>query len=225
MNNTSLGKTAPAPGWLVRWLWPTAIVLTLAGYFGPWVNHAAAGLVIMGLDLAEYVKFLPAVRSGELALWREGFYLPLVAVSLACSFAAFRPEFRYPWTMRALLLVVAAIAALNLLPPAWTPGLLWTPEFRTQTVILLACLGLVLFSPFVALLPVTVAYGVVTVVALAGIWFPVSQFLAVLPGIRELYRAALQPGWGMYCTTLGLTILAAAGWVDWFKGERSTVET
>lgn len=210
-----------APGRLVRWLWPAAIVLTLAGYFGPWVNHAAAGLVIMGLDLAEYVKFLPAVRGGEIALWRAGFYLPLVAVSLTCAFAAFRPEFRYPWPVRALLLASAAITALNLLPPAWTPGLLWTPEFRTQTVMMMACLGLMLVSPFLALLPLTVAYVVVTVAAVAGIWFPVSQFLAVLPGIRELYRHALPPGWGMYGTSLGLVLLAAAGWADWFKVQSS----
>lgn len=223
MTSTGQGEHASATGRLVRWLWPAAIALTLAGYFGPWVNHIAAGLVIMGLDLAEYVKFLPAVRAGEIALWREGFYLPLVAVSLACSLAAFRPEFRYPWPVRSLLLAVAAVTALNLLPPAWTPGLLWTPEFRTQTALLLLCLGLILVSPFLALLPLATAYTVVTVAALAGIWFPVSQFLAVLPGIRELYRHNLTPGWGMYCTTLGLAGLALAGWAEqaWFKRQRS----
>lgn len=186
----------------------------LVGYFGPWVNHDAAGLVIMGLDLGEYVKFLPAVRAGEVTLWRPGFYLPLVAVSLMCSLSAFRFEMHYPLPARAALLAIAAITALNLLPPAWTPGLLLTPEFRTHTALMLACLGLMLISPLLALLPMTISYAVVTVVAAAAIWLPISQFLAVLPGISELYRRELSPGWGVYCSATGLVVLALSAWVE-----------
>ena len=76
----------------------------------------------LGLDLGEYVKFLPSVRSGQVQLWREGFYLPLVAVSLAFSLFAYRRELRYPRWLRLLFLAVAIVAALNLLPPAWTPA-------------------------------------------------------------------------------------------------------
>ena len=138
---------------LYRWLLPLAALLTLAGYFGPWVPHRVAGLVVTGLDLGEYVKFLPTVRGGQVTLWREGFYLPLVTVSLALSLAAFRPQWRYGWSMRVLLLVIAGIAALNLLPPAWGPATFTNPEFRQQIAALALCLGAAAMSPFLALLP------------------------------------------------------------------------
>ena len=60
-------QTAKAPG-LLRWLTPAACLFALAGYFAPWVDNRVAGLVITGLDLGEYVKFLPAVRNGVISI-------------------------------------------------------------------------------------------------------------------------------------------------------------
>lgn len=196
-----------------RWMIPLACLVTLAGFFGPWVNHRAAALVITGLDLGEYVKFLPVVRRGEVWLWRPGFYAPLVAVSAACVFAAYRREFRYNVLTRAVILLLALISALNLLPPAWTPARLLEPEFRWQTaslVLLLAGLG---FSPFLALLPQRAAAVAVATLSLAGLVFPVQGFLAVLPAIGELMARPLVPAWGMWITLAGLVALIIAWWL------------
>lgn len=206
-----------------KWLLPLGAIVTLIGYFGPWVNHKVAGLVIMGLDLGEYVKFLLPVRGGEISLWREGFYLPLVTVSLACSLYAFAGSARggsgdrervyhYHWIARAIFLAVAIVAALNMLPPAWTPGKLRLPEFQLQTAWILLCLALMAVSPFLGLIPRVIRGGVVTVLALASIWFPVSGFLAVLPTISELYNDALRAGWGMYLLVVGLLVLIVGAW-------------
>ena len=43
--------------------WPP--LATLLGYFLPWIEHPAAGLVVLGLDLAELVKFLYPVSAGR----------------------------------------------------------------------------------------------------------------------------------------------------------------
>src|SRR3954465_13508406 len=99
---------------MMQWLLTVALLLTLAGYFGSWVAHPVAGLAITGLDLGEYVKFLPAFRQGSLLIWRARFYAPLVGVSASALLAAFRPAFTYHWWMRALILPIAVIAALNL---------------------------------------------------------------------------------------------------------------
>lgn len=192
---------------LHRWLLPLAAILILAGYFGPWIPHRVAGLVVTGLDLGEYVKFLPTVRGSQITLWREGFYLPLVAVSLAISLAAFRPQWRYGWLMRALLLIIAGIAALNLLPPAWGPATFTNPEFRQQIGALVFCLGAAAISPFLALLPRWVGSGVVLLLSLAALWFPLRDFLRVLPTIRELYNEPLPIGWGVYVMVIGLILL------------------
>ena len=196
---------------LTRWLIPMGALITLAGYFGPWVPHAVAGLVVTGLDLGEYVKFLPSVLDRTVTLWREGFYLPLVAVSLTSSLAAYRRDLAYGWPLRALLLAVAVIAALNLLPPAWTPARLMTPEFRLQTGVIAACLIAVLFSPFLARLPSRAVGAAMIALAVAAAWIPATTFLRVLPDIIQIYLRPLHPGWGLWLTVAGLAVLAVAG--------------
>ena len=240
-----------------RLLLLVASLVTLVGYFGPWINHRAAVLVITGLDLGEYVKFLPVVEQGQVTMWREGFYLPLVTVSLALSLWAFRdggarsgwarpattrrdepsaskdahptvdiktnalqrvlqtrrrfqsmPMMARPatWLLRLAMLTLAVIAALNLLPPAWTPGLLLDAEFRLQTAALALCLAAIAISPLLALLPRLVPLALLMILSLASLWFPISGFLRVLPNMRELYNEPLWPGWGMYVMTVGLVL-------------------
>ena len=213
---------AGAPSWtirLVRWLLPLSGLLALAGYFGPWLPHRAAGLVITGLDLGEVVKFLPPVQSGQIPLWREGFYLPLVAVSLAFGLHAWRGELGYPWPVRVALLGVAAVAGLNLLPPAWTPQRLLTPEFRLQTGALIACLALAGVSPLLALLPRWLSALATLAVILPALGIPLQGFLRVLPVLSQLYNRPLAPGWGLWVTELGLLGLAvSAGLLAWPQG-------
>ena len=196
---------------VLRWLVPLAGLATLVGYFGPWIDHAAAGLVITGLDLAEYVKFLPSIRGGALMIWRQGFYLPLVAVSLIASLYAFRRDLGYGWPMRAVMLLMAGVAALNMLPPAWTPHLLLTPEFRLQTAVMGFCLGVAAISPFAALLPRQLSGGSTIFLAALALWLPVQNFLRVLPDIARIYNQPQSPGWGMYVMIAGLAALGVAG--------------
>jgi hypothetical protein len=201
---------------IVRWLLPTALLLAFAGYVGAWVDHRVAGLVITGLDLGEYVKFLTPVRSGEVVLWREGFYLPLVAVSLTASLVAFRRELCYAWPMRAALLTLAIVAALNLLPPAWTPQRMLTDEFRQQALALAGCLAAMAFSPLLALLPARAFAVIVAVLSISATIIPVRQFLRILPAVSELYNHPQAPAWGMVLCAASLLALAGAavrvGW-------------
>lgn len=184
-------------------------LITLVGYFAPWVNHQAAGLAILGLDLGEYVKFLVPVRDGAIWVWREGFYLPLLTVSLALSLFAFRPEMRWALWLRILALGVAIGAALNMLPPAWTPALLRTPEFRLQSLWIVLALCAILVSPLFALLPRWLAQAVVVAAALASLVLCTWMFFAILPAIEALYNHPIAAAWGVWLTCGGLILLAA----------------
>lgn len=199
-----------------KWLLPLGILIMLLGYFGPWLNHHVAGLVIMGLDLGEYVKLLTTVRSGQVSLWREGFYMPLLTASIVSSLYAFaRDEDQnhlYHWIARALFIIVSIVAALNMLPPAWAPWKLRLPEFQLQSSLILLCFAMMLISPFLGLIPRVVRAIVTTVLALGSIWFPLSGFLRVLPNISDLYNSAQRPGWGMYVMVLGLLLLIMGAW-------------
>lgn len=195
------------------WVLLLTCLITLTGYFGPWVGHAAAGLVVTGLDLGEYSKFLPAVKRGEVWLWRPGFYAPLVAVAAACVLAAYRRDLRHSSWQRVLFLLIALVGALNLLPPAWTPQRLLQPEFRWQTgafILLLAGIGL---SPFLALLPRRASALLVTGLGLAAIFFPIQGFWAVLPAIQEVMARSVNPAWGIWLMPPGLLALIIAWWL------------
>ena len=63
---------------VVRLLLPLGWLLAAIGYYGPWIAHATAALTLSGADMAEFVKFLPAVQDGTLAVARQLFYLPPV---------------------------------------------------------------------------------------------------------------------------------------------------
>ena len=64
--NSVLAHAKPTKvGWVLRVLLPLGALLAFWGYVGPWVDHRVAGLAILGLDLGEYVKFLPLVRARD----------------------------------------------------------------------------------------------------------------------------------------------------------------
>lgn len=196
----------------IRWILPLSLLLALVGYFGPWIAHQVAGLVVTGLDFGEYVKFLPTVRDGTVKLWREGFYIPLITVSAAAILIAYRAALAYPWWLRYLLLAIAAIAALNLVPPAWTPTRLLEPEFRLQTASLVLLLIGVGLSPFIALLPARYAAIIISILGLAAIIAPTQGFFAVLPAIQYLYNEPLLAGWGLWLMLISLIILIISFW-------------
>ncbi len=238
---------------LHRWLLPVSALIALTGYFRPWIAHEAAGLAVLGLDLGELVKFLHPVQQGEIRLWREGFYLPLVAVSISLSLNAFRQDSSasatagaegrgteveggnplYAWPVRIAFLLVAVVAALNMLPPAWTPQQLLSPEFRLQVAAMLLCLALAAVSPLAALFQsprtlleslgktvgvhgrrgglwraawsITFVRGLVPVLlAGAAIYFPVVQFRQVFPTLADLYGRTPDIGWGPAIMIAGL---------------------
>jgi uncharacterized membrane protein YidH (DUF202 family) len=178
-----------------------AAAVGLAGYYGPWLAHRAAGLVIIGLDLAEYVKFLPQVASGQIAIQREIFYLPLFVGSLTASLLASR---RYlPAWLRWALALSAAPLALAMLPPAWSPGLLILSEFRVQVLALGLCLALIPSIVVTRYLPDWLVLVTIALLALLAAVGPTWAFLQVRPAIAQVYRQPPPLGWGFYLSLLG----------------------
>ncbi|MDH7485976.1 MAG: hypothetical protein QHJ81_06830 [Anaerolineae bacterium] len=189
-----------------------ALLLALAGYFGPWVAHKAAALVLTGQDMAEFVKFLPEVRAGELRVMRELFYLPLVAGALGLVGLAANRRLRYPRWLRWLLLLLAVPVALSMLPPAWTPRLMLTPEFRLQAAAIGVCLALVVLHPLLRRLPPMLLEAITALLALAAAVVPVWQFLRVRSAIDAVYGRPVTLGWGLWLMPLGFGLFVVALW-------------
>lgn len=183
-------------------------LLVAAGYWGPWVWAEPAGLRVLGLDLAEYVKFVAEVRSGQIAVRRELFYLPLLALSLSLSLLVHRPELRLFRWLRWLGNVLAVPAALAMLPPAWTPPLLRTPEFILQTAAIAVCLAAALLSyPLLRRLPWSTATTIVALLSAAAVWFPVEGFLRLRPALDAIYGRPIELGRGPALMTVGFVLL------------------
>ncbi len=195
----------PAGLALLGWL------LIALGYWGPWVPAGAAGLRVLGIDFAEYVKFVAEVRSGQIRLTREVFYLPVVALSLSLSLLAHRPELRFPRWLRWLLNLLAVPAALAMLPPAWTPPLLTTPEFVKQTAAIAVCAGMAALSyPLLRRLPMSLAAGATLGLALLAVVPPLLTFARLSPALDAIYARALPPGRGLWQMPLGFALLTAS---------------
>jgi hypothetical protein len=185
-----------------------SLFAAMAGYFGPWVAHEAAALVLTGQDLGEFVKFLPSVRSGQLHVVRELFYIPLLAASMGLVLVAGNRRLQYPRAARRLLSLVAIPVALSMLPPAWTPQLMLTREFRLQTVAIAICLLVVVLSGLLRrVIPVVLEVATGGLALLAGS-IPVARFLSVRPAIDAVYGRPVTSGWGLWLMPAGFGLVA-----------------
>jgi hypothetical protein len=189
-------------------------LLSAAGYWGPWVAAEAVGLRVLGLDIAEYVKFIAEVRSGQLVLQREVFYIPLATLSLSLSLLAHRPDLRIPTWMRWLLNLLAVPVALAMLPPAWTPPLLRTPEFIKQTIAIVLCsVAAVASYPLLRRLPRLPVALLITVLSVAAIVPPIATFYRLQAAFAAIYGNPVQIGYGPAVMALGFTLLALGAWL------------
>jgi hypothetical protein len=191
----------------LKW-WPVlaAFAVALAGYFGAWVWHPAAGLIVTGVDLAEYVKFIPQYRGGEIRLVRESFYMPLVAGSLIAGLIASRRVL--PLWLRWVAGLLAIPLALAMLPPAWSPAVLMLPEFRLQVVAIAACILALLLLLATRFLPDWIVLLLIGFLALAAAIWPATGFLQLLGSIEALYAQPLRPGWGFWLSAFGFPFVA-----------------
>ena len=193
------------------------LALAIVGYFGPWVDHKTAALVLTGQDMGEFVKFLPEVRAGTVVMIREFFYLPPFAAALCLILLMASKRLAYPLVIRAIVLLTVLGLAWAMLPPVWTPQLLVTAEFRKQTVAIAFCLLLLIVHPMLRHLSsrwMAVALRraqdiAMMVLALLGAGPPLWQFLAIREAVNRAYGWPVQVGWGLWVTVLGFLIVMA----------------
>ena len=196
--------------WLTPALTILALVFMALAYWGRWISHPAAGLNILGVDLPEYVKFVPEVRYGVIPINRLLFFGPPLALSAGLILFASMQR-RLHIALRILAGALAAPTALSMLPPAWTPGVLMTPEFRTQTLLIMALVGGVFLIPlWKAVIPDWLRGGLFILLALLNIP-AIRAFHALLPALEKLYNKPLAAGPGLLFLYLGMGLMMLAG--------------
>jgi hypothetical protein len=219
----------------VRRLRLPALLLALAGYWLPWLNHPAAALRLNGYELSEWITFLPSVRDGSAALSRLAFLVPLACLALMCVLVAARPASRLalpplgaapaaaprPRSGLAVLLpavsgplgwvllLVGALCAIVVFPPyPYLHTAPADPEYRAQLNV--AALALVAFVLVVYLpddLNALLQFGL----AVAALITAAAAMLALRPAAAGVLNAAWPLGMGGPMLLLGLAVLALGG--------------
>lgn len=197
----------------VRVLLPLGWALAALGFFGPWIAHQTVGLILSGVDMGEFVKFLPGALDGTVPIYRQLFYLPPVAICLSIALLVSSKRLRLLWLVRALAFCIAVLASLQLLPPAWSPSSLLSPEFRLQAIALAACWIFLVASWLLASLPPWLAGSLSAILSLAALSLAWWQYLVVKPSINEVYGTPPPTGWGLPVCLAGLLIMAVASLV------------
>lgn len=198
---------------VVRVLLPAGWALAAIGFFGPWITHSTVGMTLSGVDMGEFVKFLPAVLAGTTAAHRQLFYLPPVAICASIALFIGSERLRLPGLIRALSIGIAVPLSLQLLPPAWSPSSLLTPEFRLQTAALGVCWLLLAGSWMLASLPPWLSGLLSATLSVAAVALPLWQYLALKPSINEVYGQPPAVGWGLPICLVGLSITTGASLV------------
>lgn len=185
-----------------------ALALIVVGYFGPWAAHKDAGLILSADDLAEFIKFMPIVRSGQLSIVREFFFVPIWLAAMGLSLFGGRGravEGRIALWLLSVILVLTPLPPFTFLIEAYQ-----SPEFGVTfwatviaVLISVACVifGRRLSDQIAAVL--WILFGL-TIASIAPL-----HFIKIQPEIEKLY--AFNIGWGFWATVIGGVALCAIG--------------
>jgi hypothetical protein len=182
-------------------LFSLAATAVLLAYFLPWLPHPAVGLRLIGLEMGEWVKFLPQVQSGEVGADRNLFYLPPITLGLMLSlWTTGWPNGRWQtWVMRGLAVFVSLLAFPALEAIRDEPSSEWLLR-------LLLIAGVVLVAVLSGLggrLPAMLPWLLIFLLALLGAALPTWAYLAVRPVIADWLRAAIGIGPGVWLNLAG----------------------
>lgn len=173
-----------------------AFTAILLGYLLVWLPQPVAGLSFIGLEMGEWVKFLPQVQSGEILPGRNLFYLPPITLGLMMAlWTANWPNRRWQtWLARGLAVLVSALAFPAIEAIRYEPATEWWLR--------LALVGLV------ALVAVTIGFWsrrllqlsgpLMLLLGLIGAVLPTWAYLAVQPVISQLFSRPVDVGPGLW---------------------------
>lgn len=204
---------------LYSWLPALGLLLTgIGGAFAPWIWREAVALQLTGPGLAEFIKFLPELRTGQLQINRLYFLLPLFLTMLALPLFSTNKHLILPIWLRWFMRLAVIPLALASLSPVWTPAVLTSPEFRLQTLLAVAAIGLAIVAPVFKNIPLKILVIGWCLGGIAAIVLPWWQYVLIQPGIAEAYHETIALGWGWWLTVGGVAAGIIGGiWAMFFE--------
>lgn len=196
-----------------------AFTIILAAYLMVWLPHenSVAGLSFIGLEIGEWVKFLPQMQAGEILPGRDLFYLPPVTLALMLIlFTATWPQRWQTWATRALAVLVSLLSfpsldAIRLEPPSE-----WLWRLLMVALVVLAAL----LAGQLARIPNRVRWLLMAVLGTAGGLLPTWAFFAIRPAAEQVLQSTVRPGIGVWLNMAGhlLVAMTAMRWINQDEG-------
>jgi len=200
-----------------------ALLAALAGYFGPWTWHPAVAFRYSADDLAEFAKYMPVVRAGQLAMTRELFYLPvwLASIGLAVWLGRYVRRGWIRWSL-GLPVLYAAVWPMPTYP--FIVDAYRSPEFGASFWGSVVVAGLCMAALGLGHRMSDRAEAVVWIVigALGAAVAPLL-FIRLKPALDALHSWPMSVGWGIFATMIGFAGVAVFGLWEWIHARKRAV--
>lgn len=181
----------------------------LLGYFLVWLPQPAAGLSFIGLEIAEWVKFIPKVQAGNFFPSRNFFYLPptTLAMMMAMWTAGWSNNSWRTWITRALAVLISLLVFPAFESIQGEPVSQW--QIRIFFIFLVGA-SVVLaayYSRENSRLPESVPWSYFLVVGFIGLILPLWSYLAIRPLAEAIIGGHVGIGIGLVLNFIGHLLL------------------
>lgn len=183
------------------------------GYLMVWLPQPLAGLSFIGIEIGEWVKFLPPVRSGEIGPERNLFYLPPIILALMMILWTARWSNRrwQTWVMRGLAVLVAMLAFPALEAIRYEPISEWLLRLLLLALVFVSAIVLLLTERLPEVTTGRAAWFAIMFLGLLGLVLPTWAYLAIRPAVSELFRGEVGVGPGVWLNAAGHLAAVVAG--------------
>lgn len=195
-----------------RWqrsVFTAGLTLILVAYFLVWLPQPVAGLSFIGIDIGEWIKFIPQVQSGELGINRNVFYLPPITLSLILiTWTVSWPERRWQtWILRFLAIIISFLSLPSI--EAFTEES--TGEWFTRTVLVLLVITFAILIPLHRYLPSVITtkgkWVLIGLISLLGAILPTWTYIVLREPVGHLFQADVGIGPGAWLNAVGHLIV------------------
>lgn len=185
------------------WSFPVGVALVFVGYFSVWLPNDAVGLAMIGLEIGEWVKFLPETRAGQVALSRVWFYAP--PLTLAALIGLYSAEWEHRWRTWLVRILAALVATLALpaIPDMLDGG---TGDLLRPALVLLVGILVLLASR----IPYEINFWLSVLLAVVGGVVPLIAYLVYRPIIATYLTYTPEIGVGVWDNLIGHGLLLVA---------------